>query len=238
MVISQTPRPGSSSGAAARCGSSCPRVRSRCAARASWASRRRSAKAALEQAQFVVVIERQFNETVPKDAVIATGPRRQGAARLHGQARSSRTAPRRSPSRTSARKSYDAAAAAITGRDGSSPQRADAFSDTVPAGQVIRTEPAGGARRPAGLRGHGRREQGPRHRPRARPHRQDDRRGDRRRRRRRAARSWSQGAYSPGKKVRAQSPAEGHADAARPARHPRSSEPAARRRRGPADRPA
>ena len=98
------------------------------------------AQAALAQALFVPEIQRQFDETVPKDAVIGTTP----AAKAPVDTKvilivSDGPAPVKVPN--VARKSYNDAAAAIqTAR--LSPKRVDAYSDTVPNGQVIRTDPS------------------------------------------------------------------------------------------------
>jgi serine/threonine-protein kinase len=104
------------------------------------------AQAALTQAQYVPVVQRQFDETVPKDAVISTNP----AAKAPPDTKvtlvvSDGPAPVTVPDVTG--KSYAAAAAAIQGAR-LVPQRTDAFNDTVPAGQVIRTDPGGGAKAP------------------------------------------------------------------------------------------
>jgi beta-lactam-binding protein with PASTA domain len=104
------------------------------------------AQAALVQALFVPEIQRQFDETVPKDAVIGTTPA--GKAPVDTRVVlivSDGPAPVKVPN--VARKSYNDAAAAIqTAR--LSPKRVDAYSDTVPNGQVIRTEPGADAQVP------------------------------------------------------------------------------------------
>ncbi len=86
------------------------------------------------------VVRRQFDETVAKDAVIATDPA--GKAPPDSTVAlvvSDGPAPIVVPN--VARKSYDAAAAQLqTMRLGAA--RVEQFSNTVPAGQVIRTEPA------------------------------------------------------------------------------------------------
>ncbi len=104
------------------------------------------AQAALAQALFVPVIEHQYDETVPKDAVISTNP--VGKAPPDTKVTlvvSDGPAPVTVPS--VAHRSYADAAAAITAAR-LVPQRVDQFSDTVPAGDVIRTDPAGGAKAP------------------------------------------------------------------------------------------
>jgi eukaryotic-like serine/threonine-protein kinase len=104
------------------------------------------AQAALAQALFVPVIEHQYDETVPKDAVISTNPA--GKAPPDTKVTlvvSDGPAPVTVPS--VAHRSYADAAAAITAAR-LVPQRVDQFSDTVPAGDVIRTDPAAGAKAP------------------------------------------------------------------------------------------
>jgi eukaryotic-like serine/threonine-protein kinase len=104
------------------------------------------AQAALTQAQFVPVLQRQYDENVPKDAVIGTSPA--GKAPPDTKVTlvvSDGPAPVTVPS--VAKKSYADAAAAIQAAR-LVPQRVDAFSDTVPSGQVIRTDPAAGTKAP------------------------------------------------------------------------------------------
>jgi serine/threonine-protein kinase len=104
------------------------------------------AQAMLEQAHYVVVIERQFNETAPKEAVTATVPA--GKAPPDTTVKlivSNGPAPVAVPN--VARKSYEAAAAQIQAAK-LVPARVDAFNDTVPAGQVIRTDPPAGTKAP------------------------------------------------------------------------------------------
>jgi beta-lactam-binding protein with PASTA domain len=104
------------------------------------------AQAALEQAKFVVAVGRQFDENVPKDAVIATEPA--GKAPPDSTVKiliSDGPAPVTIANQRG--KSYEAAAAALQAqRLGAT--RVDAFSSSVPAGQVIRTEPAAGQMAP------------------------------------------------------------------------------------------
>ncbi len=97
--------------------------------------------AVLQQAKFVGrVAVRRFDETVAKDAVIATDPA--GKAPPDSTVNlvvSDGPAPVVVPNVS--RKSYEAAAAQLQSvRLGAA--RVDNFSNTVPAGQVIRTEPA------------------------------------------------------------------------------------------------
>jgi eukaryotic-like serine/threonine-protein kinase len=97
---------------------------------------------ALEQARFVARVERTYDETMPKDGVIATRPA--GKAPPDSEVTlivSEGPAPR--TVENVARKSYDEAAAAITAQR-LVPQKGEAYSDSVPSGQVIRTEPAAG----------------------------------------------------------------------------------------------
>jgi serine/threonine-protein kinase len=94
----------------------------------------------------VVTIERQYNETAPKEAVTATVPA--GKAPPDTTVKlivSDGPAPVTVPN--VARKSYAAAAAAITAAK-LTPARVDAFSDNVPAGQVIRTDPPADTKAP------------------------------------------------------------------------------------------
>ncbi len=105
------------------------------------------AEAALANALFVPVIEHAFNETVPKDAVVSTSPSGKAAPDTKVTlVVSDGPAPVTVPN--VAKKSYDDAAAALTAAH-LVPQRTDQYSDTVPAGQVIRTTPASGAKAPA-----------------------------------------------------------------------------------------
>ncbi|MGZ4734497.1 MAG: protein kinase domain-containing protein [Acidimicrobiia bacterium] len=99
----------------------------------------------LEAAHYVVVFERQFDETAPKDSVTATDPARRAAPDTTVKVIvSDGPAPVVVPKVGT---SYDAAAAAITAAK-LKPQKVDAFSDTVPVGQVIRTDPAAGQKAP------------------------------------------------------------------------------------------
>ena len=100
----------------------------------------------LQQAQYAVKVERRYDETAPKDAVIATEPA--------GKAPPDTTvtlivsdgpAPVTVPNVSGL--GYAAAAAKVQAAK-LTPKRADAFSDTVPKDQVIRTDPAGGKQAP------------------------------------------------------------------------------------------
>ncbi len=104
------------------------------------------AKTMLEQAQYAVTVERQYNETAPKEAVVATDPA--GKAPPDTTVKlivSDGPAPVTVP--TVARLSYAAAAAKVEAAK-LAPRRVDAFSDTVPKDQVIRTDPAAGTQAP------------------------------------------------------------------------------------------
>ncbi len=104
------------------------------------------AQAELEKARYVVVIERQYNETAPKEAVTATVPA--GKAPPDTTVKlivSDGPAPVAVPN--VAGKSYAAAAEAIQAAK-LVPTRVDAFNDTVPAGQVVRTDPPSGTKAP------------------------------------------------------------------------------------------
>ena len=99
------------------------------------------AQALLEQAHYVVAFERQFDEAAPKDSVISTQP--SGKAPPDTTVKvivSDGPTPVTVPT---VGKSYAAAAATITGAK-LKPVKVDAFSDTVPIGTVIRTDPAAG----------------------------------------------------------------------------------------------
>jgi serine/threonine-protein kinase len=96
----------------------------------------------LEQAKFAARVERRNDESMPKDGVITTIPA--GKAPPDSTVTlvvSDGPAPR--TIENVARRSYDQAAAVLQGQQ-LVPQRADAYSDSVPSGQVIRTEPAAG----------------------------------------------------------------------------------------------
>jgi serine/threonine-protein kinase len=104
------------------------------------------AKTMLEQAQYAVTVERQYNETAPKEAVIATEPAGKAAPDTTVKLIvSDGPAPVTVPS--VARLGYAAAAAKVQAAK-LSPRRVDAFNDTVPKDQVIRTDPAAGTQAP------------------------------------------------------------------------------------------
>jgi serine/threonine-protein kinase len=100
----------------------------------------------LQQAQYAVKVERRYDETAPKNAVIATEPA--GKAPPDTEVTiivSDGPAPVTVPNVS--RMTYAAAAAKVQGAK-LAPRRVDAFSDTVPKDQVIRTEPPGGSQAP------------------------------------------------------------------------------------------
>jgi serine/threonine-protein kinase len=104
------------------------------------------AETILKDALFAVEFQRATNEDLPRDAVTATIPA--GKAPPDSKVTlivSDGPAPRTVPN--VARKTYDEAATAIQ-TERLVPVRAEAYSDTVPAGQVIRTEPAAGQKAP------------------------------------------------------------------------------------------
>jgi eukaryotic-like serine/threonine-protein kinase len=104
------------------------------------------AAAALTQALFVPVQVNQFNETVPKGAAVGTDPA--GKAAPDSQVTlviSDGPAPVTVPSVS--RRPY-AEAATIIQNARLVPQREDAYSDTVAAGQVVRTIPAAAEKAP------------------------------------------------------------------------------------------
>jgi serine/threonine-protein kinase len=104
-----------------------------------------AATVALQQLGFVVDAgDRRHDEEVPVDVVIASEPA--GEAPPDSVVKlivSAGPAPRVVPGGL-AGATWETAAAAIS-ETGLQPARADAFSDSVPAGQVIGTEPGGGA---------------------------------------------------------------------------------------------
>jgi serine/threonine-protein kinase len=100
------------------------------------------AEPALAQAKFAGAVERTYDENMPKDGVIATRPA--GKAPPDSVVTlivSEGPAPRTVDN--VARKTYDEAAAILTAKR-LVPQRGEAYSDSVPTGQVIRTEPPAG----------------------------------------------------------------------------------------------
>jgi serine/threonine-protein kinase len=100
----------------------------------------------LVTAQYVPAVQRQYDENAPKDAVIGTNPA--GKAPPDSQVTlivSDGPAPVKVPDVSG--KTYDVASAAIAAAR-LQPQRAEEYNDNVPAGQVIRTQPAAGAQVP------------------------------------------------------------------------------------------
>jgi serine/threonine-protein kinase len=99
------------------------------------------AQAALTEAGFTVEVQRRYDEERPKDTVITTRPA--GRAPRYSTVTLVVSDGRRPiPIPDVAGKSYDAAVAEITNA-GFAPIRGDAFSDTVPSGTVIGTDPKG-----------------------------------------------------------------------------------------------
>jgi eukaryotic-like serine/threonine-protein kinase len=102
------------------------------------------AQAALEAQGFVVEVVRQYDETVPVDAVVGTDP-----AVGTKQPRDSTLkllvsdGPAPVPVPDVAKMAYDQAAAQLSAA-GFTPSRDDVFSDTVPKDQVIGTDPGAG----------------------------------------------------------------------------------------------
>jgi serine/threonine-protein kinase len=102
------------------------------------------AQSALEAQGFVAQVKRQYDETVPIDAVIGTDP-----AAGTKQPRDSTLVllvsdgPAPVPVPDVAKLSYDQAAAQLSAA-GFTPSRDDQFSDTVPKDQVIGTDPPAG----------------------------------------------------------------------------------------------
>ncbi len=128
------------------------------------------AQARLEEAGFLVTVERPNNETVPYNDVIDTDP--PVGEKLPRDSEitllvSNGPAPVQIPE--TANMSYDEAAQALTAK-GFAVQRSDDFSDTVPVDKVIGTNPAVGTSQ-ARVDGDDLGEQGPRARHGARPHR-------------------------------------------------------------------
>jgi serine/threonine-protein kinase len=102
----------------------------------------------LEQAGFVVVVERRFDENVPKDVALGTEPAGGGQAPPESSVKlivSDGPAPVEVPD--VAGKSYDEAAAIIQAKR-LTPVKRDAFSDSVAVGVVIGTDPAAGQAAP------------------------------------------------------------------------------------------
>jgi len=102
----------------------------------------------LEQAGFVVAVERRFDETVAKDLTLGTEPAGGGQAPPESTVKlivSDGPAPVEVPN--VAGKSYDAAAAAISAKR-LQPVKREEFSDTIAVGTVIGTSPAAGQQAP------------------------------------------------------------------------------------------
>ena len=157
---------------------------------------------------------------MPKDAVVGTEP--DGKAPPDSKVTlvvSDGPAPVTVPN--VAKQTYDDAAAAITRTPGSSPQRSRRATATrSPAGQVDPHDPGRGPKVPAGLRGPVIVSKGTDIVLVPEPHRA--RRSTRRPRwpRQSGLTVAVQGAYSPGKKVRAQSPGQGRPGPPGPASSP------------------
>ncbi len=99
------------------------------------------AQAALTEAGFTVEVQRRYDEERPRDTVITTRPA--GRAPRYSTVTLVVSDGRRPiPIPDVAGQSYDAAVAEITNA-GFAPVRGDAFSDTVPSGTVIGTDPKG-----------------------------------------------------------------------------------------------
>ncbi len=101
------------------------------------------AQAALEKADYVVAVDEKFNETIATGIVISTNPPKR-AARFSTVELIVSKGPTPIPVPDVTGKSFaDAAKALQDARLGAT--QVDEFNDTVPAGQVIRTDPAAGA---------------------------------------------------------------------------------------------
>ena len=102
----------------------------------------------LEQAGFVVAVERRFDENVVKDIVLGTNPAGGGEAPRESTVKvivSDGPAPVEVPA--VAGKTYDEAAATISGKR-LVPVKREAFSDTIAVGVAIGTDPAAGQAAP------------------------------------------------------------------------------------------
>jgi len=102
----------------------------------------------LEQAGFVVAVERRFEENAPKDVTLGTEPAGGGLAPPESTVKvivSDGPAPVEVPEVTS--KSYEAAAATISAKR-LKPVKREEFSDTIAVGTVIGTDPAAGRQVP------------------------------------------------------------------------------------------
>ena len=102
----------------------------------------------LEQAGFVVAVERRFEENAPKDVTLGTEPAGGGQAPPESTVKvivSDGPAPVEVPEVTS--KSYEAAAATISAKR-LKPVKREEFSETIAVGTVIGTDPAAGRQVP------------------------------------------------------------------------------------------
>jgi serine/threonine-protein kinase len=102
------------------------------------------AQAQLEQAGFVVTVERRYDEAIPTDGVIDTEPAIGGSVARDSEVKlivSDGPAPVEIPDVSS--QSYDEAAKALQAK-GFTVTRAEDFSDTVPVDKVTGTNPPGG----------------------------------------------------------------------------------------------
>ena len=102
------------------------------------------AEAQLEQAGFVVTVERRYDEEIPVDGVVDTDPAIGGSASRDSEVKlivSDGPAPVQIPDVSN--QSYDDAAKALQAK-GFTVTRGDDFSDTVPIDQVAGTNPPGG----------------------------------------------------------------------------------------------
>ena len=102
----------------------------------------------LEQAGFVVAVERRFEENAPKDVTLGTEPAGGGLAPPESTVKvivSDGPAPVEVPEVTS--KSYEAAAATISAKR-LKPVKREEFSETIAVGTVIGTDPAAGRQVP------------------------------------------------------------------------------------------
>jgi serine/threonine-protein kinase len=106
------------------------------------------AQAILNQAGFVTTVERRYDETIPKDVVIATDPAGAGRAAPESTVKlivSNGPAPVQVPDVTG---HTPADALQILSAKHLSPAARNAFSDTVPVGQVVGTDPPAGTQVP------------------------------------------------------------------------------------------
>lgn len=102
------------------------------------------ARAALEKQGFIVTEKREFSEDVPKDSLIGTDPKTN--RKLPPESTIILVisdGPKPIPVPSIAGKSFDEASAALKAA-GFNPARRDDFSDSVPNGSIIGTDPAAG----------------------------------------------------------------------------------------------